>query len=118
MTLIELSFLREAFGTRISRPLPLRAARPKRSSQKNARGVWRRDLVELAGATALCYPAVLDHQSCVARVNPATALAARLGKPMAVWDTDGTYAGLYGDPVPSAPPPAPAELLQELDAIV
>ena len=41
----------------------------------------------LASATALCYPAVRGHLSCVARVNPAMA---RLGKPTVVVDIDGT----------------------------
>ena len=59
-------------------------------------GAW---LLLLASATALCYPAVLGHRSCVARVNPAMA---RLGKPTAVWDTDSTYVGPF---------------LQKLDAI-
>ena len=52
----------------------------------------------LASATALCYPAVRGHLSCVARVNPAIA---RLGKPTAVVDVDGTvpddwYADIKG----------------------
>ena len=74
------------------------ARHQKRSSQKMrvTCGAW---LLLLASATALCYPAVLGHRSCVARVNPAMA---RLGKPTAVWDTDSTYVGPF---------------LQKLDAI-
>ena len=49
----------------------------------------------LASATALCYPAVRGHLSCVACVNPAIA---RLGKPAAVVDVDGTVPdGWYAD---------------------
>ena len=56
----------------------------------------------LTTATALCYPAVRGHLSCVARVNPAMA---RLGKPTAVVDVDGTapddwYADVAGWGVP------------------
>ena len=56
----------------------------------------------LTTATALCYPAVRGHLSCVARVNPAMA---RLGKPTAVVDVDGTapddwYADIKGWGVP------------------
>ena len=60
-------------------------------------GVW---LSLLASATALCFPAVLGHRSCVARVNPAMA---RLAKPMAF----GQWRSGNGDP----------DLLQALDAI-
>ena len=40
----------------------------------------------LASASALCYPAVRGHLSCVARVNPAMARVP--WKPMAVVDVD------------------------------
>ena len=64
----------------------------------------------LASATALCYPAVRGHLSCVARVNPAMA---RLGKPTAVVDVDGTapddwYADIKG--WGGVPPPWRREL--------
>ena len=82
----------------------------------------------LASATALYYPAVRGHLSCVARVNPAMA---RLGKPTAVMDADGSgpvpwavTMGRYHGPLPwadvtySHPPSGRrGELLQELDAI-
>ena len=49
----------------------------------------------LASATALCYPAVRGHLSCVARVNPAMV---RLGRPMAVVDTSTARPPMVGTP--------------------
>ena len=69
----------------------------------------------LASATALYYPAVRGHLSCVARVNPAMA---RLGKPTAVMDADGSGPDGWADVTYSHPPSGRrGELLQELDAI-
>ena len=65
----------------------------------------------LASATALCHPAVRGHLSCVARVNPATA---RLGKPTAVIDADGSGPVGWADVTYSHPP---LRILEKLDAI-
>ena len=63
-------------------------------------GVW---LSLLASATALCFPAVLGHRSCVARVNLAQSHAWR-----SRWRSgNGVLAMANGDP----------DLLQALDAI-
>ena len=47
-------------------------------------------------ATALRYPAVHGHLSCVARVNPAMA---RLGRPMAVVKTSTARPPMIGTPM-------------------
>ena len=74
-------------------------------------GVW---LSLLASASALCYPAVRDHLSCVARVKPAMA---RLGKPTAVVDIDGAVPdGWYADIASWGVPPPWRRELDELKA--
>jgi len=68
----------------------------------------------LVSATALCYPAVRGHLSCVARVNPAMA---RLGKPTVVVDIDGTVPdGWYADIAAWGVPPPWRRELDELIA--
>ena len=74
----------------------------------------------LASASALCYPAVRGHLSCVARVNPA--MARLPWKPKALVDVDGKvpdgwYADIVGWGVPP-PWPWPWPWRQELDELI
>ena len=68
----------------------------------------------LASASALCYPAVRGHLSCVARVNPA--MARLPWKPKALVDIDGTVPdGWYADIAGWGVPPS---WRRELDEII